>query len=123
MPAIIDSAPDCIVSQEVDGTDEASVTASGEDSADFVVGDNYAPCLDTGGGFMTFGPGSTYGEGGTGAEGAYMALTWVGIAFMVFTLIAWTLYERRRLMTYASARGKGGDAERAAAAAQKSELA
>jgi hypothetical protein len=123
MPAIIDSAPDCVVSQEVDGTDEASVVASGEDSADFVVGDNYfseeTPCA----GFMTFGPGSTYGEEGVGAEGAYMALTWIGIAFMVLTLIAWTLYERKRLNTYADTRGTGGSAEQAAAAAQKSELA
>ena len=100
MPALIDSAPDCIVSQEVDGTDEASVTASGEDSADFVVGDNYfseeTPCA----GFMTFGPGSTYGDEGVGAEGAYMVLVWVGIVFMVAALIGWVLYEKRRLTGY-----------------------
>ena len=100
MPALIDSAPDCIVSQEVDGTDEASVTASGEDSADFVVGDNYfteeTPCA----GFMTFGPGSTYGDEGVGAEGAYMVLVWVGIVFMVAALIGWVLYEKRRLGAY-----------------------
>ena len=72
MPAIIDSAPDCVVSEEVDGTDEASVTANGEDSLDFVVGNNYfseeTPCS----GFMTFGPGSTYGEEGGGRT----ARTW-----------------------------------------------
>jgi hypothetical protein len=104
MAAIIDSAPDCVISEEVDGTDEASVTASGEDSADFVVGDNYfseeSPCA----GFMTFGPGSTYGEEGVGAEGAYMALTWIGIAFMVVALIGWVAYENSRLKRYVSGR-------------------
>ena len=39
------------------------------------MGDPYTECA----GFMTFGPGSTYGEEGLGAEGAYMFLTWVGI--------------------------------------------
>ena len=106
MPAIIDSAPDCVISQEVDGTDEASVTASGEDSLDFVVGDNYfseeSPCA----GFMTFGPGSTYGEEGTGAEGAYMALTWIGIAFMVIALIGWVAYENKRLNSYVANGGR-----------------
>ena len=38
MPAIIDSAPDCVVQQQV-GT-EAS--AGRRTSADFVVGDNYS---------------------------------------------------------------------------------
>ena len=56
MPAIIDSAPDCIISDP--GTEEARV----EDSADFVMGDPYTECA----GFMTFGPGSTYGEEGDG---------------------------------------------------------
>ena len=109
MPAIIDSAPDCIISQE--GYD-------GDDVADFIVNNNYADCA----GFMTFGPGSTYGDEGVGAEGAYMALTWIGILFMVFVIVAWTLYENRRLLTYAKAR-VGGTAESAAAAAEKSELA
>ena len=40
---------------------------------------------------MTFGPGSTYGPEGEGAETAYMVLTWLGIAFMVAVLIAWVL--------------------------------
>jgi hypothetical protein len=108
MPALIDSAPDCVVSAEVDGTDEASVTASGEDSADFVVGDNYfseeSPCA----GFATFGPGSTYGEEGTGAEGAYMVLVWVGIVFMVITLIGWVAYEAKRLNAYVANGGRKG---------------
>ena len=100
MAALIDSAPDCVISQEVDGTDEASVTANGEDSLDFVVGDNYftEECA----GFGTFMPGSTYGEGGAGAEGAYMALVWIGIAFMVVALLGWVFYENKRLNNYVS---------------------
>jgi hypothetical protein len=105
MPALIDSAPDCVVSEEVDGTDEASVTANGEDSLDFVVGNNYfseeSPCS----GFMTFGPGSTYGEEGVGANGAYMALTWIGIAVMVIVLIGWIVYENKRLVAFVRDQG------------------
>ena len=73
---------------------------------DFVVGDNYfteeSPCA----GFMTFGPGSTYGEEGTGAEGAYMALTWIGIAFMVIALLGWIIYENKRLQSYVANGGR-----------------
>ena len=58
MPAIIDSAPDCVSSDP--GTQEARVA----DSGDFVLGDPYQDCA----GFMTFGPGSTYGPEGVGAE-------------------------------------------------------
>ena len=43
-------------------------------------------------------PGSTYGPDGSGAETAYMILTWVGITVMVIVLVAWVLYENRRLM-------------------------
>ena len=100
MPALIDSAPDCVVSEEVDGTDEASVTANGEDSLDFVVGNNYfseeTPCS----GFMTFGPGSTYGEEGVGGESAYIILTVIGMAAMVIVLIMWMFLENRRLVHY-----------------------
>jgi hypothetical protein len=110
MPAVIDSAPECVTS--VDGAVPA------DDSADFVIHAAYENCA----GFMTFGPGSTYGPEGVGAETSYMILTWVGIALMVLTLIAWTLYENRRLITYAAARVRGSKDE-AAAAAQKSELA
>ena len=46
---------------------------------------------------MTFGPGSTYGEGGAGAAGAYYVLTWIGIIFMVAVLVAWVWTENRRL--------------------------
>ena len=90
MPAIIDSAPDCIVSGS--GTEEARV----EDSADFVIGNNWEDCA----GFMTFGPGSTYGPEGVGAESAYMILTWIGIIFMVVILVWWVVYENRRLIAY-----------------------
>ena len=103
MPAIIDSAPDCVIHEEVDGTDEASVTANGEDSLDFVVGNNYfsedAPCA----GFMTFGPGTTYASEdapGEGANGAYMALTWIGIAAMLIVLLMWMYFENKRLVAY-----------------------
>ncbi len=94
MPAIIDSAPDCIVDEI--GTEEARV----EDVADFVVGDQWADCA----GFMTFGPGSTYGEEGEGAETAYMLLTWIGITVMVLAIIAWIIYENRRLIAYSLGR-------------------
>ena len=90
MPGIIDSAPDCISSDA--GTTEARV----EDSADFVMGDPYTECA----GFMTFGPGSTYGEDGVGAEGAYMVLTWIGIVFMVVVLVMWAALENFRLTDY-----------------------
>jgi hypothetical protein len=106
MPAVINSAPDCVVSGEVDGTDEASVAANAEDSADFVVGDNYfseeTPCA----GFMTFGPGSTYGEEGVGGEGAYLALTWIGIVVMVVVLVYWIVYENKRLVAFVANRGR-----------------
>jgi hypothetical protein len=94
MPAIIDSAPDCVVSKE---------GYSADDIADFILQDNYQDCA----GFMTFGPGSTYGEGGAGAAGSYMVLTWIGIVFMVVVLVAWVLYENRRLLEYAAANALG----------------
>jgi len=85
MPAIIDSAPSCITS--VDGAKQA------DDSADFILQAAYENCA----GIMTFGPGSTYGEGGAGAAGAYYVLTWLGIIFMVAVLVAWVWMENRRL--------------------------
>jgi len=91
MPLIIDSSPDCVTNEE---------GYSADDTADFVVGDNYVECA----GFMTFGPGSTYGEEGTGAEGAYMVLTWIGIVVMVAVLAAWVWYENRRLTAHAAGR-------------------
>jgi hypothetical protein len=85
MPLLIDSAPDCIVHKE---------HYSGDDLADFILQDNYDNCA----GFGTFGPGSTYGEDGSGAETLYMIVTWLGIAVMVAVLVAWVLYENRRLI-------------------------
>ena len=99
MPAIINSAPDCITHTE---------KYSADDIADFILQDNYKDCA----GFMTFGPGSTYGDGGVGATGAYMTLTWIGIVVMVIVFVAWVVYENRRLVAYAAGRivdiGPGG---------------
>ena len=89
MPAIINSAPDCVVHKEA---------FDGDDVADFIVNNNYQDCA----GFMTFGPGSTYGDGGAGATGAYMVLTWVGIVVMVLFFVGWIAYENRRLVTFAA---------------------
>jgi hypothetical protein len=86
MPAIINSAPDCVT--HVEGAKPA------DDISDFILQANYEDCA----GFMTFGPGSTYGEGGTGAESLYMILTWLGIVVMVAVLVAWVIYENRRLI-------------------------
>jgi hypothetical protein len=99
MPLIIDSAPDCVSSDP--GTTDARV----KDSADFVMGDPYTECA----GFMTFGPGSTYGEDGVGAAGAYMVLTWIGIIVMVAVFVAWVVYENRRLVNYVRGIGRGFD--------------
>jgi hypothetical protein len=88
MPAIIDSAPDCVVHKE---------GYSADDIADFILQNNYQDCA----GFMTFGPGSTYGEGGAGATTAYMSLTWIGIIVMVIVFVAWVWYENHRLVTFA----------------------
>jgi hypothetical protein len=88
MPAIIDSAPDCIT--HAAGSEAARV----EDSADFILQANFQDCA----GFGTFMPGSTYGEDGSGAETLYMIVTWLGIVVMVAVLVGWVLYENRRLI-------------------------
>jgi hypothetical protein len=93
MPAIIDSSPSCVTNNE--GAEPA------DDSADFILQANYEDCA----GFGTFMPGSTYGEEGTGAETAYMILTWLGIVVTVLVLLAWVVYENRRLIEY-SVRGR-----------------
>ena len=56
---------------------------------------------------MTFGPGSTYGPEGRAPRALYMVLTWLGIAFMVVALIAWMVYENRRLIAYSLGDGRG----------------
>jgi hypothetical protein len=88
MPGIINSAPDCVT--HAVGSESARV----DDSADFILQNDYSDCA----GFMTFGPGSTYGEDGSGADTAYMILTWLGIVVMLVVLVAWVVYENRRLI-------------------------
>jgi hypothetical protein len=85
MAAIIDSAPSCVTN--VGGAKPA------DDSADFILQAAYENCA----GFMTFGPGSTYGEEGSGAAGSYIVLTVIGMAVMVAVLVAWVYVENRRL--------------------------
>jgi hypothetical protein len=85
MAAIIDSAPSCVAN--VDGAQPA------DDSADFILQAAYENCA----GFMTFGPGSTYGEEGAGAAGAYVVLTVIGILVTVAVLVSWVYVENRRL--------------------------
>jgi len=89
MPLVINSAPDCITHVE---------KANPDDLADFILQDNYKDCA----GFGTFMPGSTYGPDGSSAETLYYILTWVGIVVMVAVLIAWVVYENRRLVAAAA---------------------
>ena len=98
MPAVIDSAPDCISS------DPGTEAARFDDSGDFILQADYQDCA----GIMTFGPGSTYGPDGVGATGAYYAVTGIGIVFMIVALIAWVAYENKRLVSYAASRAGGG---------------
>jgi hypothetical protein len=90
MPALIDSSPSCVIERE--GATPA------DDSADFILQSRYEDCA----GFMTFGPGSTYGDEGAAADTAYYILTWLGITVMVLALIAWVVYENRRLLAHAA---------------------
>jgi len=89
MPLLINSAPDCIVHHE---------GASAKDLADFVLQNNFKDCA----GFGTFMPGSTYGSDGSSAETLYYILTWVGIVVMLVVLVAWVIYENRRLVAAAA---------------------
>ena len=88
MPAIINSSPECVTN--VEGAKPA------DDAADFIIQANYQDCA----GFMTFGPGSTYGEEGASAATSYYVLTWLGITVMVLVFVAWIVYENRRLIAY-----------------------
>ena len=88
MPAIIDSAPSCIT--------HVSGAKPPDDSADFIIQAAYDKCA----GIMTFGPGTTYGEDGAAASGAYYVLTWIGIAVMVAVIVYWVIWENRRLMNF-----------------------
>ena len=100
MAAIIDSAPDCVTKRE--GGENF-----GEDGADFILQANYEDCA----GFMTFGPGSTYGDEGSGAEAIYMILTWLGIFVMLAALVAWVIYENRQLIRHVARFGPRPPAE------------
>jgi hypothetical protein len=87
MPAIIDSAPNCVTS--VNGAQPA------DDSADFILQAAYEKCA----GFMTFGPGSTYGDEGAGAATSYYVLTVLGMIVTIAVLAYWVYWENRRLTT------------------------
>jgi hypothetical protein len=96
MPALIDSSPACVVSNEN--------AEPADDSADFILQANYEDCT----GFMTFGPGSTYGDEGAAADTAYYILTVLGIIATLVALVAWVLYENRQLVGHvARLRGRG----------------
>jgi hypothetical protein len=96
VPAIIDSAPNCIV--------HISGAKPPDDSADFILQAAYLKCQ----GIMTFGPGTTYGDGGASASTSYYVLTWIGIIVMIVVIVAWVLYEDRRLWGHvARIRGRG----------------
>jgi hypothetical protein len=85
MPGLIDSSPGCVVSRE--GYDA-------DDLSDFILQGNYEDCT----GFMTFGPGSTYGDEGASAETLYYILTVLGILVTLAVLAAWVVYENRQLV-------------------------
>ena len=91
MPAIIDSAPDCIA--------HGVGAKPADDIADFIVQAPYEKCA----GFMTFGPGSTYGKDGAGAATSYYVLTVIGILVMIAVLVYWVYWENRRLTTFSRA--------------------
>jgi hypothetical protein len=88
MPAIINSAPDCI--QSLSGSTKG-------DDADFILQAAYKKCE----GFGTFMPGSTYGDGGHSAATMYYVVTVIGIAVTVIALILWVMFEHRQLITHA----------------------
>ena len=85
MPGIIDSAPECIT--KVDGAQPP------DDAADFIIQKAYENCA----GFMTFGPGSTYGEDGSGASTAYYVVTVLGMLVCLFVIGYWMHWENKRL--------------------------
>jgi hypothetical protein len=95
MPAIIDSSPSCVTS--VDGAQPA------DDSADFIIQAAYENCA----GFMTFGPGSTYGEEGAGAATSYIVLTVIGMIVTIAVLAFWVYWENRRLTGRSAVTGPG----------------
>jgi hypothetical protein len=91
MPGIIDSAPDCVTH---------AAKNDPNDVADFILQQDYADCA----GFMTFGPGSTWGDGGVSAATSYYFLIWIGAAVMVAAFVMWVVVEHRQLATFAGLR-------------------
>jgi hypothetical protein len=87
MPGIINSAPDCVTHVE---------KTSADDMADFIIQANYQDCA----GFMTFGPGSTYGDEGVAAATSYYVLIGVGGVVMVAAFLLWILAENRELVKF-----------------------
>jgi hypothetical protein len=101
VPAIIDSAPDCIA--------HVSGAKPPDDSADFILQAAYQKCQ----GIMTFGHGTVYGKGGSSATTAYYVLTWIGIVVTIVVVVGWMLYEDRRLWEHVArirGRAPGGPA-------------
>ena len=92
MPGIINSAPDCVTHVAEANTD---------DLADFILQANYQDCA----GFMTFGPGSTYGDEGAAAATGYYVLIGVGAAVMVAVFLIWIIAENRSLVSFALGQG------------------
>jgi hypothetical protein len=91
MPAIIDSAPDCVTHVQ---------EANADDMSDFILQANYQDCA----GFMTFGPGTTWGDGGAAAATGYYVLIGLGALVVIAAFVAWILVENRRLVTFAGLR-------------------
>jgi hypothetical protein len=87
MPAIIDSAPECV--QKIG----EAASHKPDDAADFILQAAYEKC----GGIMTFGPGSTYGEDGVAAADAYYVLTYLGFFVTIAVIVFWVIYENKRL--------------------------
>ena len=88
MPGISNSAPDCVTHV---------AEANADDIADFILQGNYQDCA----GFMTFGPGSTYGEEGAAAATSYLILIGIGGVVMVAVFLLWIWAENRELLRFA----------------------
>ena len=98
MPGIINSAPDCVTHV---------AKANPDDMADFILQANYQDCA----GFMTFGPGSTYGAEGTAAATSYYVLIGVGGVVMVAAFIIWVIAENRALVRFSLGQAQASQVE------------
>ena len=92
MPGIINSAPDCVTHVQ---------EASSDDMADFILQANYQDCA----GFMTFGPGSTYGDEGAAAATSHYVLIGVGAVVIAAVFLIWIIAENRSLVSFALGHG------------------